>query len=325
MGPDEFHTGKPGEPPGEETGLDDNAYTNVLVAWIMARALDALDLLPEDRRRDLCARLGVGAADLDRWEEMARKLHVPMLEDGIIAQFAGYGDLAEFDWEAYRKKYPRLQRLDRILEHEGENPNDYRVSKQADLLMLFFLFSTEELTEIFDRLGIPFRPEMIRKNVRFYEERTSHGSTLSWVTHAWVMARAERERAWALFNQALDADLEDLQGGTTREGIHLGAMAGTVDLVQRCLTGIEPRGNMLVFNPCLPEGLERLATTVRYRTQTLDVEVTHDRLIVASRTFTAQPVTIAYRGHVREISPGQRFAFTLIGARDGGPCRDFGG
>jgi hypothetical protein len=28
--------------------------------------------------------------------------------------------------------------------------------------------------------------------------------------------------------------------------------------------------------------------------------------------FTAYPITIAYRGHVREISPGQRYEFKLV-------------
>jgi alpha,alpha-trehalase len=143
-------------------------------------------------------------------------------------------------------------------------------------------------------------------------QRTSHGSTLSWVTHAWVLARADRERSWELLCQALDSDFADLQGGTTREGIHLGAMAGTVDLIQRCYTGIEPRANVLTFNPRLPEEITHLKTTVRYRGQTLDLEFTHDWLRVASRPFTAYPITIAYRGHVRELSPGQRYEFKLV-------------
>ena len=31
--------------------------------------------------------------------------------------------------------------------------------------------------------------------------------------------------------------MADTQGGTTKEGIHLGAMAGTIDILQRCYTG----------------------------------------------------------------------------------------
>ena len=37
------------------------------------------------------------------------------------------------------------QDLDRILEAEGDSTNNYKVSKQADVLMLFYLFSAESL------------------------------------------------------------------------------------------------------------------------------------------------------------------------------------
>ena len=33
------------------------------------------------------------------------------------------------------------------------------------------------------------------------------------------------------FAEALQSDVSDIQQGTTAEGVHLGAMAGTVDLV----------------------------------------------------------------------------------------------
>jgi alpha,alpha-trehalase len=311
MGPDEFHTAYPGKDPTEDGGLDNNAYTNVMVSWTLTRSLDVLDLLPTNLREELCDRLELTEEELERWDDISRNLTVP-IHDGIISQFEGYEKLKEFDWEGYRKKYGTIQRLDRILEKEGTDPNLFKVSKQADLVMLFFIFSTEELTELFDRLGYPFSPDMITKNIQYYVERTSHGSTLSWVTHAWVMARADRERSWELFCMALDSDIKDLQGGTTPEGIHLGAMAGTVDLIQRCYTGVEPRANVLTFNPRLPQELKSLNTSVRYRGQVLDLKVTHDCLEISSRPFTAYPITISYRGHVREISPGQTFTFRLI-------------
>lgn len=311
MGPDEFHTAYPGKDPSDEGGLDNNAYTNFMVSWTLTRALDVLDLLPEKRRHELYEQLGLSKAELREWDDISRNLIIPFHDDGIISQFEGYETLKEFDWEGYEGKYERTQRLDRILEKEGEDPNCYKISKQADVLMLFFLFSTEELTEIFERLGYEFTPDMIFRNIHYYFQRTSHGSTLSWVTHAWVMARADRPRSWQLLCQALDSDFADL-GGTTAEGIHLGAMAGTVDLVQRCYIGIEPRANVLTFNPRLPDELACIRTTVRYRGQTLDLEATHDRLCVSSAPFTAHPITISYRGHVREISPGQRYEFRIV-------------
>ncbi|HKK50195.1 MAG TPA: glycosyl hydrolase family 65 protein, partial [Myxococcota bacterium] len=232
--------------------------------------------------------------------------------NGILSQFEGYEDLEEFDWKGYRERYGDIQRLDRILEAEGDSPNRYKASKQADVLMLFYLFSADELQHLFELMGYPWDPDFIPRNIEYYLARTSHGSTLSWVTHAWVMARSDRAGSWRLFRDALDSDVDDIQGGTTPEGIHMGAMAGTVDLMHRCYTGLESRGNVLHFNPCLPSDLERVRFQVRYRHQVLDVDVSRSLLTISSRPFAALPITVAYRGHFRDLSPGDRCCFRLL-------------
>jgi alpha,alpha-trehalase len=165
MGPDEFHTAYPGMDLTENGGLDNNAYTNVMVSWSLTRALDVLDLLPDVRRRELYDRLELSDEELRDWDDISRNLFIPFHRDGVISQFEGYEELKEFDWEGYREKYGQIQRLDRILENEGADPNRFKVSKQADVLMLFFLFSTEELTEIFERLGYDFTPDTIFKTI----------------------------------------------------------------------------------------------------------------------------------------------------------------
>ena len=71
-------------------------------------------------------------------------------------------------WDGYRERYGDLQRLDRILEAEGKDPNDYKVSKQADVLMIFYLFSSDEIGHMFDRLGYKFTPDMILHNIQYY-------------------------------------------------------------------------------------------------------------------------------------------------------------
>ena len=109
---------------------------------------------------------------------------------GVISQFEGYGDLEELDWDRYRDKYGNIQRLDRILEAEGDDVNRYQASKQADALMLLYLMSGTELSEVLDRLGYRFTPEQIPAMVDYYMARTSHGSTLSGVVHSWVLTRA---------------------------------------------------------------------------------------------------------------------------------------
>ena len=312
MGPDEFHTGYPSPDPDDVQGVDNNAYTNVMVAWLLVRALDALDALPDERRERLCERIGLERYELDLFDDISRRLKVPFHGDGIISQFEGYEQLQEFDWQGETEKHGDIHRLDRILEAAGDDVNRYTASKQADVLMLFYLFSSEELCRIMERLGYAFSTDLIPANIDYYLARTSHGSTLSYMVHGWVLARATRPGSFAMFRRTLEADIADIQGGTTAEGIHLGAMAGSIDLLQRCYTGIEPRGHALHFNPVLPEEISRLRMRVRYRRQILEVTIDREELVIESRQFAALPVTVAYRGRYRLLSPGDRCAFRLI-------------
>jgi alpha,alpha-trehalase len=312
MGPDEYHTAYPDADLQQAGGIDNNAYTNVMVAWVFNRARDVLELLPSVQRTHLCARLGLAPEEFERWFDIARKLRVAISAEGIIQQFDGYDALEEFDWQGYRARYGDIHRLDRILESEGDTPNRYKVSKQADVLMLFYLLSAQELGLLFEQLGYAFNHDTIPKNVEYYLARTSHGSTLSQLVHAWVLARTDRPRAWGLFQQVLDSDIGDVQGGTTQEGIHLGAMAGTVDLVQRCFLGIEMRANVLHFDPALPDDLECVRLMLHYRSQSLAIEADHDCLRIRSGSVTTCPVTISYRGHDRELAPGSCCEFRLL-------------
>ncbi len=309
MGPDEYHTSYGDR---EHPGLDNNAYTNVMAVWVLQRAGQVLDLLPERRRAELRERLQLGDEELALWERISRRMRICFHGDGVISQFEGYERLAEFDWEGYRRKYGNIQRLDRILEAEDDSPNHYKASKQADVLMLFYLLSAEELRGIFERLGYELDGEAVRRNVDYYLDRTSHGSTLSGVVHSWVLARSERTRSWEFFEQALMSDVTDIQGGTTPEGIHLGAMAGTVDLVQRCFPGIELREDVLWFNPVLPAGLHSLKFTIHYRqAREIGIEITHDRLRLKAMPSGHLPISVNIAGREHRLEPGQEQTFSL--------------
>lgn len=302
MGPDEYHDSYPDS---DAPGLNNNAYTNIMAVWTLLCAMELLELLPTESHKELCERLNLREDEIKLWNDISRKMRLVFHDDGIISQFEGYADLAEFDWERYREKYGKIMRLDRILESEDDTPNRYKCSKQADVLMLFYLFSSEELENIFQRLGYPFAYETIPDNIQYYLQRTSHGSTLSQMVHSWVLSRSDREGSWQLFKEALQADIDDSQGGTTPEGIHLGAMAGTVDLLQRGYTGIETRGDMLHLNPCLPRELDRLKMRLRYRGQALELEITGSRLTVTCLQCGLPPVTLAVRGKEVSIEGGQ--------------------
>ena len=308
VGPDEFHTQYPGS---DGPGIDNNAYTNVMAAWTLQIAYDVLDIVARDRRAELLEVLHIDDGELRRWHEIGRRIYVPFHGDRIISQFEGWDELEELDWDRLVQRHGDIQRLDRLLEAEGDDVNRYKASKQADVLMLFFLFSGEELGALFRSLGYELDEELIPRNIDYYLARTSHGSTLSRIVHAWVLTRRDRRRSWHLFSDALASDIDDIQGGTTAEGIHMGAMAGTVDLIQRCYTGLEMRDEVLWLNPHLPDQLGQLKLSVRYRGHWLALEITHEKLVVKFEKGWSAPARVGFAGTTYDMEQGQTISFDL--------------
>jgi trehalose/maltose hydrolase-like predicted phosphorylase len=309
MGPDEFHEKYPGS---DEEGIKNNAYTNVMVAWLSGVALEALGLLPERRREALRAAIGLTDEEVEKWGEMSRKMFVPFHGEGLISQFEGYEDLEELDWDHYREKYGNIQRLDRILRAEGDDPDKYKLTKQADAVLLFFLFPEDELRRLLGRLGYEYSSEMVRQNTEYYDQRTSHGSTLSFIAHAGILAGLDPESSWERYMVALESDVGDVQGGTTQEGIHMGVMAGTLDLIQRGYLGTDIRDGALRFDPKPVGNLDGLSFPMKFRGTSLQIGLEGARLTVASHA-DGRPVEVRVGDSVEEIEAGERHAFDFRG------------
>ncbi|WP_428489067.1 glycoside hydrolase family 65 protein [Rhodopila sp.] len=308
MGPDEFHDGYAD---AAMPGINNNAYTNVMAVWVLCRAKEVLDLLSAVRCGELTERLCISPEEVARWDDISRRMYVPFHDDGVISQFDGYNTLRELDWDDYRTRYSNIQRLDLILESENDSPNRYKLSKQADVLMLFYLFSAEELAELLTRLDYPFSYDSIPKSVTYYAARTSQGSTLCRVVFAWVLARSDRPRSMTFFTDALQSDVMDIQQGTTAEGVHLGAMAGTVDLIQRVSTGIEAKGGVLRLNPELPPEMENLDMRIRYRGQSIDLQLTRDSLTVRGHDRHVAAISLCVAGEACDFVGGSTRVFSL--------------
>ncbi len=310
MGPDEFHEQYPD---ATEPGLRNNAYTNVMVAWIFDIAPQILDMLPASRRAALCARIGLSREEVQSWRQMSRRMFVPFHGDGIISQFEGYENLAELDWDHYPAKHGNIQRLDRILRAEGDDPNRYQLAKQADTVMLFYLFSGDELGEIFGRLGYRYDPGVAARTIEYYDQRTSHGSTLSLITFAAALADLNPESSWQRFLAALESDVSDAQGGTTKEGIHLGVMGGTLDLLQRGYVGCRVgAGNVLRFRPVLLARLDGLEFSMQFHGTGIQVSIRDGQLTVSVLTEGfRRPVRVDVNGQLKTLGAGERWAAPL--------------
>ncbi len=257
MGPDEFHEAYSDR---EEGGIKDNAYTNVMTVWMFDQIQEIWNKLDDENKAAATKAVNFDNAEFDKWSDISKKMRLVISEDGIISQYDGYFDLKELDWDYYAKKYENTHRMDRVLKAEGKTPDDYKVAKQADALMLYYNLSNDKVTEIIKGLGYDLPEDYIQKNLEYYLERTSHGSTLSRVVHSYLAQQiGQEDLSWSMFQNALTSDYNDIQGGTTAEGVHTGVMAGTLWIMYAAFAGIDFSGDVLSINPNLPEHWTQLA------------------------------------------------------------------
>jgi len=117
---------------------------------------------------------------------------------------------------------------------------------------------------------------------------------------------------WRFIREALESDIADTQGGTTAEGIHLGAMAGTVDIVLRCLTGMRLSGEVLRFDPVLlPPEIRSISFSVHHREHRVAITLTDDHMTVGSRPGDHHRAGSESGTTSREIAPGTQALFLL--------------
>jgi len=301
MGPDEYHEHYPDSQSG---GVNNNAYTNVLAVWCLMRALDMIDIVGQSRRAELIAHVGLDEHELRRWDDISHRMFIPFHGDRIISQFEGFELLEEFDWEGYRARYGNIERLDRILRAENDSTDHYQVCKQADVNMLFYLFEKDQLRGLFERLGYAFDDTLIQRNISYYMQRTAHGSTLSRMVFASMIHELDCNEGCRLFFDALRSDVDDVQKGTTAEGIHLGAMAGTVAIVLHRYAGFHLDARGPAFLPDVPERLEHLRFRVHWQTRWLDVDLTPDRLRITADQDQPEPIPVRVRHQPFAVLPG---------------------
>lgn len=309
MGPDEFHEKLPG---AKEGGLTDNAYTNIMVSWMMSKTNGFYEMLGEAEKEKLQNKYKISDEELERWKHISEHLLIGVNKDGIIEQFNGYFDLKELNWDAYREKYGDIHRLDRILKAEGKSPDDYKLAKQADLLMVFYNLGFEKADRILRKMGYELPGDYIRRNFDYYIARTSHGSTLSRLVHADLAYRlGDYEKAWGMYMEALSSDLVDIQGGTTGEGIHCGVMAGTVYMVLSVFCRLDLSGDEPSLCPDLPAHWKGVKFNFTFRNTHFRVAIFPDTLEIIADKSLKEKIKVHICGEKIKLERGRIFKMNL--------------
>ena len=92
----------------------------------------------------------------------------------------------------------------------------------------------------------------------------------------------------------------------------MGVMSGTLDLIQRAYLGTEIRDDVLRFDPRATDRIDGLSLLMQFRRTALRVALDHGELTIATLAEGARgTIRVGYRDDVRELSGGQRCAFTV--------------
>ncbi len=243
IGPDEYH-----EP------VDDNAYTNVMARWNLRQAAKVATDPSE-----------VSERERDRWLELASALidgYDPAT--GLYEQFAGFFELEPLVIADAAPTRPII--ADALLGRE--RVSSAQVIKQADVLMLHHLVPDETA------------PGSLVPNLRFYEPRTAHGSSLSPGVHAALFARAgQPEEALGWLRLTSRIDLDDLTQ-TTAGGLHLAAMGSVWQALAFGFAGVRPWDGVLRLDPRLPREWKAVELRLRFRGSQVRLRMEPDVLAV---------------------------------------------
>ncbi|GAG73073.1 unnamed protein product, partial [marine sediment metagenome] len=205
-------------PDSDKAGLKDNSYTNIMVAWLFRKAIEISNILNKYSKNYVVKKINLKAMEIKKWEDIGKKINLVISEDGMISQFDGYIDLKELDWKKYLSKSKKINRMDRLLKAEGILPDEFKISKQADALMIFYNLGLDGVVDIIDGLGYYKGNDILKVNFDYYIKRTLHDSTLSLIVHSYLAHLIGYEKlGWKLYMKALNSDYKDIQDGTTGE------------------------------------------------------------------------------------------------------------
>jgi trehalose/maltose hydrolase-like predicted phosphorylase len=287
IGPDEYHQ-----------DIDDNAFTNVMARWNLARAIEAAVLL---RTRwpqawaALAARLDLADAEIADWSEAAETIATGLdPATGLYDQFAGFRDLEEIDLSAYAG---RSVPMDVVLGRDRIQRS--QVVKQADVVALLGL------------LPEAFAGDSAATNFRYYAPRCSHGSSLSRAMHGLVAARLGLgDMALDFFRQTAAIDLGDSRAAIDG-GVHIAALGGLWLIAVYGFAGLTTTTSGLALDPRLPPGWRSLRFAVQWRGRSLSLKLGPGPGAVEATLIAGEPMTLTVAGATHEVAVGEAITIGL--------------
>ena len=277
IGPDEYHE-----------DVDDNAFTNLMARWNIARAVEALSLMKArwpHQEESLRKKLAIGDNELANWRDAISRIAIGLdPRTGLYEQFSGFHQLEPVDLSKYAD---RTVPIDALIGRERTQRS--QVIKQADVVALIALLPKE------------FPENMAEINFRHYEPLCAHGSSLSAGMHALVAARlGDTKMAMRYFHEtaATHLDLDPNGAG----GVRIAGLGALWQIVILGFAGVGRRGSTLAIHPALPHDWRSLSFRMRWRGRSLAIRITErsaEAILVAG-----EPMDIQIASSTWKLKPG---------------------
>lgn len=280
MGPDEY-----------KEHIDNNAFTNYTAHWNIKKAMEYYHLLKADKPAlfdKLNAKMQLDTT-YAKWAEKVDKIYLPQPrpQDLVIPQDDTYLSKKLIDLS----KYKNQTNVGSIFkDYNLDQINEIQVSKQADIMILFYLL--EDL----------FTAEVKKANWEYYEPKTLHDSSLSLSTHS-ILANdlGNYPLAYELFKRATEIDLGPNMK-TSDAGIHGASLGGIWQCTVNGFGGVRMLNGQLRISPKLPQAWRKLTFPIHWAGDKLEVSVTHDSLAVTNQTGNNPAIDINVHGTVHTLT-----------------------
>ncbi|MEH0688635.1 glycoside hydrolase family 65 protein [Vibrio cholerae] len=281
IGPDEF-----------KEHVDNNAFTNYMAHWNICQAIECYERLDKQKSvilTELESTVNL-TTNYSLWKERVSDIYLPQPREGdqVIPQDDTYLEKAIIDLSKY-KNQSQVGTIFKDLSRA--QVNDTQVSKQADILMLFYLMQKQ------------FPLHVQRANWDYYEPKTLHDSSLSLSIHS-ILATdmGERTLAYEMFERAARIDLgPDMSSSDA--GMHTASIGGVWQAIVCGFAGVRQQYGQLCVTPNLPTEWKRLTFPLCWQGTHLNFEITDESLTVTQKDLTEPPVQLQINGQLYATGP----------------------
>lgn len=249
----EYHIDKVTGPDEYTTLVNDNLYTNCMAAYQLRKTAEIY------KKNNGKFKKTVSIETIAKFEDIANNIAIKLdKERKIVWQDRDYLN---------KQLWPYNDEVKRplLLHYHPLEIYRYQVSKQADAVLAMML-----LPDMFDQ-------EYTENSVSYYDQVTTHDSSLSYSIFAIMYARLnQRDKAFKYFMKNAKLDLENTHFNT-KDGIHTASMGGTFMTILYGFIQYQIKDGSPSINPNLPKEIKEIKLKVKYKSKTYQIECNHEQ------------------------------------------------